>query len=339
MPVPPSVITDSPPHPPLHSIIHHSPSILHKHVMDTAAPILDCIDYDKLELDYQLAAIQSNAIYVGTLRRFVLWAQSNHFPVVAATVTKWLIHLRSRAIKPCQPSTLLQYETHLKFFVELGILPGAMSTGNSKMLTGMGRLAHVEVKDKLLLPSMILTMCSLQKKTRITIAMSFQSYVGLRGGQLCQVAPIHLQSMRTHIVPPYKKCLRTSALPLTHVPTAALQDFLALGSAEPLVPILGLTKTQYQKAFKSTCKDLGCVFTSQSARHTFASVQSLLGTPLKTISEHLTHANPSTTSSNYVHPIPSAEAALVFKHSALFLPALPLALLGTVPVPARLCNG
>jgi len=238
----------------------------------------------------------------------------------STSVNRWMVFLA--VIKKNKDTTIDQKISHLQFFVELGLLDNARQRHQRKTLSGLHNVMQFTIKDKLFLPSMSLSLFRMTTTNIFQDAVLLQSLVGLRGGQMLLLSPNKLLNYRTHVVPPYKKCLHQTVLPLNHVPPVVIDRFLRW-AASPTSPILNVTKKQYQKEFSKICVSLGYKFSSQSARHSFASCQTVLGVPILTVGEHLCHADPLRTTKTYIHLLPDPEISLILNHQELFQPALP----------------
>ena len=304
---------------------HHSPSRYGNPL--TAASYLhlnpDVQLLDELEMKLKVAHLKVDASkekYLATYNAFTDWCEQNQLPMDSTSVNRWMVFLAVG--KKNKDTTIDQKLSHLQFVVELGLLDSARQRHQRKILSGLHNVMQYTIKDKLFLPSMSLSLLRMTTTNKFQDAVLLQSLVGLRGGQMLLLSPNKLLNYRMHVVPPYKKCLQQTVLPLNHVPPVVIDRFLRWATS-PTSPILNVAKKQYQQEFSKICLSLGYKFTSQYARHCFASCQHVLGVPTITVGEHLCHADPRRTTKTYIHTMPDQEITLILNHPELFQPALP----------------
>ena len=273
-----------------------------------------------LQLRIQVASVteQTWQRYKRTLDMFLQWTEQFHYDSPDATAAlHWCTYLATT--KKLLPSTLNQKLSHLQFVTDLGILPEIRTPLTVKFIHGLTNVVAHTTTVPFLPPSLLLKIFNLPLTTMIQDAILFQSFTGLRGGQMVKITPAHLLNDQHHLVPPYKKCKTTTMLSLRHVHPKILHNFKR-HATDDFCPILPYTAATYKAKFATTMKGLGSAMSSHSARHFFATIHNFLQVPLDCIGGNLIHKRPSQTTGTYIHALSPLEAKIVLHNPKLFIP-------------------
>ena len=188
-----------------------------------------------------------------------------------------------------------------------------------KYFKGISKFTPVRVpKKKYLPPSFIVRLAKQEDPELIYLAVQMQCYLGVRAGHFSLLEPQQFMGMNV-ILPPFKFQKRPVLMPLYHIPVELLKKFLSLCNQEQFAPLLPWLPATYKKKFKEITLQLGLPNASHSARHTFGSIQAILGTAMDIIQRYLIHKRGKTTEI-YVHSMTSSEIAVILAHPSLFIP-------------------
>ena len=220
---------------------------------------------------------------------------------------RWISEMSILAKKPLAPTTVQQKISHINFLTELKppLLPGGPILA-PRYFKGLNKITPMIADKKLYLPpSFIVRLATMQDPGLIHLSIQMQMYLGLRGGHFSILEPQMFMD-RNVLLPPFKFQKRPVLLPLHHVPPALLEKFLLMCNQEHYAPLLPWLPSTYKKKFREVTLELGLPNASHSARHTFGTIQAILGTDMNIIQRYLIHKRGKTTEV-YVHSMTSRE--------------------------------
>ena len=235
-----------------------------------------------------------------------------------------MTNLSMAAKKPLAPTTIQQKISHVNFFTELKppLLPGGPILV-PRFYKGLANVQPLQsVKQKFLPPAFIVKLTKLESPQLIHIAILVQFYLGIRAGHFSILEP-QMFLGRNVILPPFKFQKRPVMLPLCHVPHKLLEQFFSLCGSESYAPLLPWLPATYKRKFKEVTLELGLPNASHSARHTFGTVQAVLGSEMEIIQRYLIHKRGKTTET-YVHTMSSRDIATVLANPLIFIPCSPI---------------
>ena len=261
---------------------------------------------------------QTRQRYVATQLAFSQWCSDKHWPWHSSSIPHWFSErqLCGKYVAWAE-NTLQQKLTHLNFLASTHppILPGGVLSA-PRLISGLGKLSLPPKIKHMLPPSFLITLSLLENPMLIHTTIQLQALIGLRGGHLCLVNPMSLQTEGVLVAPPFKRQLKSVMVDIRHVPRWLIQQFLS-HKKNDYSPIMPWTAVQYQAKFKQCCQDFRLPSTSHAARHTYASVHAFLNEPRALISQILIH-KAQRTLKTYVHELPLCEQRVVLDNPQYF---------------------
>ena len=247
------------------------------------------------------------------------FCEANYMSWHTYSVKFWLGDLNLTGGKPRAASTLTQKISHINMLVDLQppLIPGPkLQIGD--LAKGLGGLHLVAFKSVILPAWFIITLKNLEHPQMIHTAVQFQTLTGLRAGQMSLIMPAHLQTVGRLWIAPFKHCDHAQILDITHVPAWLTKRFLS--TKTPVhTPILPWTPDQYKVQYKKLTATYKLPHTSHASRHTFASIQRFLSTPLPRIAQALCHKTGKTLPA-YVHALSPQDQQVVLDNLDYFKP-------------------
>ena len=166
-------------------------------------------------------------------------------------------------------------------------------------------------------PSALVAMATTTHPSQIQCLLLFQCLQGLRSGHFKLITSTHL-TLADIVLPPFKKKRVSTVLSIAHIPREVTMRVLSMTS-DMHTPFVPFSVQQYRAAVVKACRELGHRVTGGAARRSFATIQSYLDTPERTIGQYLCHSVTSGAStSTYIKPLPAFEIRCIQQHPNLF---------------------
>ena len=277
---------------------------------------------DTTQLRIQAASVTpaTYSKYTTTLQQYLKWTEDHHYDTTPESVLHWWTYLALH--KQLLPTTLNQKLSHLQFFSSMGLLPLLRTDQHTMFIKGLTNIVHHQIPERIIPPTILWSMFNASKRSLILDAILYQAFTGLRLGQMLLITPNHILLNSRQILPPFKKCRITNCLPLHHVHPLIISRFLSHATHQD-APIISMSADQYAAAFASILKAYKVPTSTHAARHSFATIQSILKVPIEIIAQYLLHVSPLTTK-GYLHPLSPSEVQAIMQHPELFITIQPI---------------